>query len=99
MSNFVFDQDGVQLTQEELDILSLTAKGFTYKQIGDILGLNQYTVGTARALVNAKLEARNAAEAIYNAFQIGIFKVIDYELPKKSKPKRPKTNRSHTARF
>lgn len=90
----VFDRDGVKLTQEELDILSLTAKGFTYKQTSELLGLNRHAVAMTRALVYAKLDACNAAEAVYNAFQIGIFKVID-----NAPTKRPKANRSHTCRL
>lgn len=67
------------LTPRELEILQLTAKGLEQKQIAEILGISFATVVAHRKKLFKKLFKKlgvhNAAEAIYEAFQMGLLKV------------------------
>jgi DNA-binding CsgD family transcriptional regulator len=55
---------GVLLSEREIEVLGLTAKGLTNKEIGGNLGLSEHTI--ARHIANArnKLGAANRAEAV-----------------------------------
>lgn len=63
------------LTPRELEILQLTAKGLEQKQIAEILGISFATVVEHRKKLFKKLGVHNVAEAVYEAFQMGLLKV------------------------
>lgn len=63
------------LTPRELEVLQLTAKGLEQKQIAKILDISFATVVAHRKKLFKKLGVHNVAEAIYEAFQMGLLKV------------------------
>jgi DNA-binding NarL/FixJ family response regulator len=67
--------DGVpELTEREHEVLALLVKGFTFAEIGDLLGISAHTVTTHVKHIYGKLEVRSRAEAVYEALQLGIVK-------------------------
>ena len=64
--------DRPKLTDRERDILALVAKGFTNKEIASRLYLTEQTIKWYRMRLTAKFEARNAAELIVKAKELGI---------------------------
>jgi DNA-binding NarL/FixJ family response regulator len=68
---------GVQdagLTEREEEVLALLVKGFTFGEIGGLLGISAHTVTSHVRHIYAKLEVRSRAEAVYEAMQLGIIK-------------------------
>lgn len=63
------------LTPRELEVIQLTAKGLEQKQIAEILGISFATVVTHKKRLFKKLGVHNVAEAVYEAFQMGVLKV------------------------
>jgi DNA-binding NarL/FixJ family response regulator len=59
------------LTDRELDVLRLTAKGFTNKAIGVQLGISDRTVQGHLAHIFAKLQAASRTEAVMRAVSLG----------------------------
>ncbi len=59
------------LTDRELDVLRLTAKGFTNKAIGVQLSISDRTVQGHLAHIFAKLQANSRTEAVMRAVSIG----------------------------
>jgi len=59
------------LTDRELDILRLTAKGFTNKAIGVQLNISDRTVQGHLAHIFAKLQANSRTEAVMRAVSLG----------------------------
>jgi DNA-binding NarL/FixJ family response regulator len=62
------------LTDREDEVLSLLVKGFTFPEIGKLLGISAHTVTTHVKHIYEKLEVRSRAEAVYEALQLGILK-------------------------
>lgn len=62
------------LTEREHEVLALLVKGFTFAEIGDLLGISAHTVTTHVKHIYGKLEVRSRAEAVYEALQLGIVK-------------------------
>jgi len=62
------------LTEREHEVLGLLVKGFTFHEIGDLLGISAHTVTTHVKHIYGKLEVRSRAEAVYEALQLGIVK-------------------------
>ncbi len=60
-----------QLTQRELEVLSLTAKGFTNKAIGVQLGISDRTVQGHLAHIFNKLQASSRTEAVMRGVSLG----------------------------
>jgi two-component system NarL family response regulator len=60
------------LTPRELEVLELVAKGLTNKEIGDVLGLSQFTVRNQLRHLSAKLEASDRTEVARVAIEQGI---------------------------
>lgn len=60
-----------QLTDRELDVLQLTAKGFTNKAIGVQLSISDRTVQGHLAHIFAKLQANSRTEAVMRAVSLG----------------------------
>lgn len=61
-----------QLTEREIEILKLVAKGMTNKEIGDELNISHRTVDTHRTNLMKKLDATNVAGLIRFAFKNGL---------------------------
>jgi len=59
------------LTDRELDVLRLTAKGFTNKAIGVQLGISDRTVQGHLAHIFAKLQSNSRTEAVMRAVSLG----------------------------
>jgi DNA-binding NarL/FixJ family response regulator len=59
------------LTDRELDVLRLAAKGFTNKAIGVKLGISDRTVQGHLAHIFAKLQANSRTEAVMRAVSLG----------------------------
>jgi NarL family two-component system response regulator LiaR len=60
------------LTDRELQILTLTAKGFTNKAIGMQLGISDRTVQNHLANIFQKLNAESRTEAVMRAVSLGL---------------------------
>ena len=61
------------LTDRELEILSLMAKGLVKKEIAETLDISTSTVVTHVSHIYEKLEASNAPSAIHKAHRLGLF--------------------------
>ncbi len=62
----------LSLTDRELEILSLMARGLLSKEIAEKLAVSKHTVDNHRKNILAKLEADNAIEAINTARSAGL---------------------------
>lgn len=60
-----------RLTDRELEVLGLTAKGYTNKAIGVQLGISDRTVQGHLAKIFAKLQAASRTEAVMRAVSLG----------------------------
>jgi len=60
-----------ELTDRELEVLSLAAKGFTNKAIGVQLGISDRTVQGHLAHIFDKLQAGSRTEAVMRAVSLG----------------------------
>lgn len=63
-----------ELTEREHEVLALLVKGFTFHEIGELLGISAHTVTTHVKHIYGKLAVRSRAEAVYEALQLGIVK-------------------------
>ena len=60
------------LTDRELDVLRLAAKGYTNKAIGVQLSISDRTVQGHLAHIFAKLQANSRTEAVMRAVSLGL---------------------------
>jgi two-component system response regulator DegU len=60
-----------QLSERELNILSLAAQGQTNQQIGKHLGVSEHTVKSSISLILARLGLRHRTEAVVHALRNG----------------------------
>lgn len=61
-----------KLTKRELQILTFLAKGFTGKEISNILNISEHTTRTHRKNLLQKLNARNTSDLVRQAFENAI---------------------------
>lgn len=61
--------EGVQLTEREVDIIKLIARGNTNKEVAEELNISAHTVNTHRKNIMAKLNINNVAGLVIYAFQ------------------------------
>lgn len=66
------DEDAVSLTEQERSVLSLAAKGYSYKEVAGRLDISPHTVSTYVKRCFRKLQVTSKAEAIYEARRIGL---------------------------
>jgi len=60
------------LSERETMTLNLLARGFTYSECADLMGISPHTVGTHVKHIYRKLEVTSRAEAIFEASSRGI---------------------------
>ncbi|HQL36477.1 MAG TPA: response regulator transcription factor [Bacillota bacterium] len=61
-----------KLTERQLEVLELVAKGVTYKEVGDKLGLTERTVKYHMAKILELLHLENRAQVIAYAARVGL---------------------------
>lgn len=69
------------LSERELQILTLTAKGFTNKAIGVQLSISDRTVQNHLANIFQKMNAESRTEAVMRAVSLGLISVNISEIP------------------
>ncbi|MCM5681969.1 response regulator transcription factor [Schlegelella sp. S2-27] len=62
------------VTERELQVLQLLARGFNYQEIAGLLGVSIHTIGTYIKRIYRKLHVNSRGEAVYEAQQMGILK-------------------------
>lgn len=62
------------LTDREIEVLSLIAKGLSYDETSQVLGISKTTVPVHIRNIYRKLQAANRSEAVYEARLIGLIK-------------------------
>jgi DNA-binding NarL/FixJ family response regulator len=60
----------IQLTSRESDVLRLLARGLTYSQVSDALGVSLHTVASHVKNVYRKLEVHSARAAVWRALEL-----------------------------
>ena len=60
------------LTEREVDILRLVAKGLSFNEIGDALAISPHTVVTHVKKIYRKLAVHSRGEAVFEAGQMGL---------------------------
>jgi DNA-binding NarL/FixJ family response regulator len=71
VSSGVHEQPVEKLTERELEVLALVAKGYTNKAIGVQLGISDRTVQGHLAHIFAKLQSGSRTEAVMRAVSLG----------------------------
>lgn len=62
------------LSARETEILQLLAKGMSFNEIGDILGISPHTVTAHIKKIYRKLQVHSRGEAVYEAGQMGLLR-------------------------
>jgi DNA-binding NarL/FixJ family response regulator len=60
------------LSERETEVLNLVAKGFSFPEIADLLGVSKHTVRTHVRRTYQKLEVNSKSAAVYEAVHLGI---------------------------
>lgn len=60
------------LSERELEVLTLAAKGFTYSEIAEMIDVSASTVSTYTRRVYTKLSVNSKSQAIYEASRMGL---------------------------
>lgn len=66
---------GGALTAREMDILWGVAKGFSYAELAERLGISRQTVPVHVRNIYRKLEASNRSEAVFEATRLGLIRL------------------------
>ena len=66
-----------RLTSREAEVLQLLARGCTYSQVGDRLGVSLHTVESHVKNVYRKLEVHSARAAVWRAGELRLFGEAD----------------------
>ena len=64
--------DSVQLSEREIELLKLIAKGLSYDEVGRAMGLRYNTVASYAKELYRKLQVHSRSEAIFEATQLGL---------------------------
>ena len=67
--------DDNPLSVRETEILQLLAKGMSFNEIGQILGISPHTVTAHIKKIYRKLAVHSRGEAVYEALQLGLVKL------------------------
>lgn len=65
----------ISLTPREQEVLSAIARGFTYREVADILKISAQTVPVHVRNIYRKLDAGNRSEAVYEATRRGLIEI------------------------
>jgi DNA-binding NarL/FixJ family response regulator len=60
------------LSERETETLRYVVKGFTFPEIGELMGISTHTVTTHARRIYRKLEVRSRAEAVFEAMSRGL---------------------------
>jgi len=60
------------LTPREIELLKLTAKGLSFDNVGELLGISSHTVVAHVKKIYRKLAVHSRGEAVYEATQLGL---------------------------
>jgi DNA-binding NarL/FixJ family response regulator len=60
----------IRLTSREANVLQLLARGRTYEQVGDELGVSLHTVASHVKNIYRKLEVHSARAAVWRALEL-----------------------------
>ena len=66
--------DNNPLSTRETEILQLLAKGMSFNEIGEILGISPHTVTAHIKKIYRKLAVHSRGEAVYEATQMGLLR-------------------------
>jgi DNA-binding CsgD family transcriptional regulator len=66
--------DNNPLSARETEILQLLAKGMSFNEIGEILGISPHTVTAHIKKIYRKLAVHSRGEAVYEATQMGLLR-------------------------
>jgi DNA-binding NarL/FixJ family response regulator len=66
--------EGATLSEQERNVLSLAAKGYSYEEIAVMLQRSHHTVETHVKRIYRKLQVHNKAEAVYEARKLGLMR-------------------------
>lgn len=61
-----------QLSERELELLRLIAKGLSYDEVGQIMGLKYNTIASYAKELYRKLQVHGRSEAVFEATQLGL---------------------------
>lgn len=61
--------ESIKLTPRETELLQLFAKGLTYREAAETLGISRHTVGDHMKSIYRKLAVRSRSEAVFEAYQ------------------------------
>ena len=62
----------MSLTSRETDVLQLLAKGYTYAEVSDALGVSANTVASHVKKIYRKLQVHSAGAAVWRAVELQI---------------------------
>jgi DNA-binding NarL/FixJ family response regulator len=71
------DAPAPRLTPREHEVLTLIAKGFSFPEIADLLGVSAHTVTTHVRHIYGKLEVGSRGSAVYEAVALGLIRLGD----------------------
>ena len=74
----LFDTEGqrpVHLTQRERDVLTLVAQGKTNWEVGQILGVSEYSIRDYLRTLATKMQTTNRTHTVVRAMQLGLIAV------------------------
>jgi DNA-binding CsgD family transcriptional regulator len=67
----------IRLTARETDVLRLMARGHTYSQIGDALGVSLHTVASHAKNIYFKFEVHTARAAVWRAIELRLLDLAE----------------------
>lgn len=68
-------QDDHGLTAKETEVLTLFAKGLSYKETAGVMDVSSHTVNDHVKNIYSKLSVHSKSEAIFEALQLGLIKI------------------------
>lgn len=71
----VKDDSAPHLTKRETEVLQGVAKGLSYNEVADMLGMSPNTITSHIKHIYRKLEVRSGKEAVFEAVQLGLIEI------------------------